>query len=431
VTGAGPDGARDRPTEADALARDAADPLSALRDRFHLPDGPDGPAGPPAIYLAGQSLGLQPRGARAAVDAVLDGWARLGIEGMFATDRPWFTYDDSLREPMARIVGARTAEIAILNSLTVNIHLLLTSFFRPAGRRRRTLVDAPLFPSDRHALVSHLVARGLDPARDLVVVEPRAGEATFRTGDLEAAIADHTDELALVFLAGVNFATGQAHDIERLTAAGHEAGAIVAWDLAHAAGNVELALHDWRVDVAAWCTYKYLNGGPGSIGALFVHERHGRDPSIARLGGWWGTDPDRRFVMDVPFVPAEGAAGWKASTNPVLSMAPLVASLAIFDEVGMPALRARSVALTGYLEGLLDRLGVETITPRDPVARGAQLSLRFASATVADRVLEGLTRRGVAADFRAPDLIRLAPMPLYNTYHEAWRAAGLLAEAIG
>ena len=288
-----------------------------------------------------------PSASRRSSTRVLRVWARAGIDGMFTTDRPWFTYDDSLREPMARIVGARPTEVALLNTLTVNIHLLLTSFFRPSGRRRRILVDAPLFPSDRHALTSHLAARGLDPVADLIVVTPRAGEATLRTSDIEAAIAEHADELALVFLAGVNFATGQAHDIGRLTAAGRAAGAVVGWDLAHAAGNIELELHDWDVDFAAWCTYKYLNGGPGSIGALFVHERHGSRrvaPAAGRLVGH--RSRTAASTMDGPFVPSEGAAGWKASTNPVLSLAPLVASLAIFDEVGMPALRARSMALT-------------------------------------------------------------------------------------
>ncbi len=357
-------------------------------------------------------------------------WARYGIEGMFTGDQPWFTYDDSVREPMARIVGARPTEVALLNTLTVNIHLLLTSFFRPSGRRRRILADAPLFPSDRHALSSHLASRGLDPVADLVIVEPRSGEATLRTTDVEDAIRDHADELALVFLAGVNFATGQAHEIERLTAAGRAAGAVTGWDLAHAAGNIELALHDWGVDFAAWCTYKYLNGGPGSVGAVFVHERHGADQSRPRLAGWWGTDPERRFEMTGPFIPAEGAAGWKASTAPVLSLAPLVASLAIFDEVGMPALRARSTALTAYLERRLEPLGIDIITPLEPAARGAQLSLRFTTAALAEAVLAGLAEGGVMADFRAPDIIRLAPMPLYNTFHEAWQAAGLLADTM-
>jgi len=408
--------------EADALARDAADRLSALRERFLLPIGPDGA---PAIYLAGQSLGLQPKTARPAIEAELDAWADLGVDGWFAPDRPWFTYTERLRDPMARLVGARPSEVAILNALTVNIHVLLASFFRPDGRRRRVLVDGPLFPSDRHALTSHLIQRGLNPAVELVVVEPRDGSSTVPTEDLEVAIRQHADELALVFLSGVNFATGQAHEIERLTAAGQAAGAIVGWDLAHAAGNVELVLHDWDVDFAAWCTYKYLNGGPGSVGAIFVHDRHGQDRSTPRLGGWWGIDPDRRFDMVDAFVPAPGAAGWEASTPPVLAVAPLAASLAIFDEVGMPALRAKSIELTGFLARLLDDLAIEVVTPSDPAARGAQLSLRFDDA---EDVLANLAAHGVTVDFRAPDIIRVAPIPLYNTYHEAWHFVQLLRE---
>lgn len=408
--------------EADALARDSADPLSAYRERFRLPVGPDGS---PAIYLAGQSLGLQPKTARAAIEVELDAWARRGVDAWFDRDRPWFTFTERLREPMARMVGARPTEVAVLNALTVNIHLLLASFFRPEGRRRRILADGPLFPSDRHALTSHLLQRGLDPAVDLVVVEPRDGSSTVPTADLEAAIRQHADELALVFLAGVNFATGQAHEIERLTAAGRAAGAIVGWDLAHAAGNVELSLHEWDIDFAAWCTYKYLNGGPGSVGAIFVHDRHGLDPSTPRLGGWWGIDPDQRFDMVDAFIPASGAGGWEASTPPVLALAPLAASLAIFEEVGMPALRAKSIQLTGYLAGLLDGLDVEVITPTEPAARGAQLSLRFDDA---EGILDGLAARGVTTDYRAPDIMRVAPIPLYNTYHEAWRFVQLLRE---
>ena len=418
--------------EADAVARDAADPLSSLRDRFLIPDGPAGADGPNAIYLAGQSLGLQPRTVRGIVEDELDRWARLGVDAWFQGDRPWFTYDDSLREPMARIVGAEPSEVAILNTLTIDLHLLLTSFFRPDGRRRRILADGPLFPSDRYALTSHLAARGLDPATDLIVIGPRDGVATVRPDDLEAAISEHAPELATLLLGGVNFATGQAFDIGRLTAAGHAAGATVLWDLAHAAGNVELSLHDWGVDAAAWCTYKYLNGGPGSIAAIFVHERHHRDPAVPRLVGWWGVDPaDDRFAMDGPYLAAAGAAGWKASTNPVLSLVPLAASLAIFDEVGMPVLRRRSVALTAYLEELLDPLPVEVITPRDLAARGAQLSLRFQSAAVADSVLARLAASGVIADYREPDIIRLAPIPLYTSYHDLWRGAEALRTALG
>jgi kynureninase len=408
-------------TEADAVARDAADPLSGYRDQFLHPVTA---GGAPAIYFAGQSLGLQPRTARAMVHETLDAWSRLGVDAWFDPGIDWFTLTDRLRAPMAGIVGAKPAEVAVLNALTVNIHLLLASFYRPTGRRRRILVDGPLFPSDRHALTSHLVQRGLDPKRDLVVVEPDDGSPVVPTRVLERAIRELDDELALVWLAGVNFATGQAHEIERLTRAGHGLGALVGWDLAHAAGNIELRLHDWDVDFAAWCTYKYLNGGPGSPGAIFVHDRLGQDPATPRFGGWWGIDPDHRFDMDDTFAPVLGAGGWETSTPSPLALAPLAASMAIFEEVGMAALRARSIELTGYLAGLLESLGIDVITPSNPATRGAQLSLRFANA---EAVLAGLAARGVTADYRAPDIIRVAPIPLYNSYHEAWRFATTLA----
>jgi kynureninase len=412
-------------TDDDAPARLAADALTpATRDRFHIPTAPDGS---PAIYLAGQSLGLQPRSAAAAIATEMDAWARQGVDAWFDPERPWFTLDASLRESMARIVGARRDEIALLNSLTVNIHLLLATFFRPAGRRRRILADGPLFPSDRHALTTHLAQRGQHPAADLVVLGPRDGEHLVRAEDLERAIEEAADDLALVFLSGVNFATGQAFDIERLTAAGHEAGALVGWDLAHAAGNIELALHDWDVDFAAWCTYKYLNGGPGSVGAIFVHERHALDPSLPRLGGWWGLDPDMRFDPLAPFEPAPGAVGWATSTTSIIALAPVAASLAIFDEVGMRAVRARSVVLTGHLEACLTDVPIEVITPRDPAARGAQLSLRHEDAPA---LLARLAARGVVADHRAPDLIRVAPIALYTTVEEIERFAAILRETL-
>lgn len=415
-------------TEADALALDAADPLSAYRDRFILPDGPGGTGGPPAIYLAGQSLGLQAKAVRPAMEAQLDRWARLGVEGHFAPDDPWFTYDETFRAPMARIVGANPSEVAILNTLTVNLHLMLASFFRPSGARRRILTDAPLFPSDRHALMSHLAWRGLDPEADLVVVGPRPGEDTLRLEDLEGAIAEHGSSLALVLLDGVNFATGQALPVGRLTAAAHAVGATVGWELAHAAGNLPLALHDDDVDFAVWCTYKYLNGGPGSVGSIFIHERHTQPGSdVPRLTGWWGATPDHRFDPTGPFVADTGAAAWKMSTSPLFNMVPLAASLAIFDEVGMATLRERSVRLTRYLAERLAGLEIEVVTPADPETRGAQLSLRFPNAPA---VLEELTHRGVIADFRAPDIIRVAPIPLYTSFRELWQVAGILREVL-
>jgi kynureninase len=410
--------------EGHARALDAADPLAGYRGRFLLPTAADGT---PKVYLAGQSLGAQPVTARAAVEAELDAWARLGVDGWFAREHAWIDADDALRKSTARLVGARPTEVATLNTLTVNLHLLLATFFRPSSTRTAILIDAPTFPSDRYAVESQLRLHGLDPARDLIVVRPRDGEALLRHEDLEGAIHEHRDRLAVALVAGVNYATGQVHDVARLSGAVHEAGAIALWDLAHAAGNVPLALHDSDVDGAAWCTYKYLNGGPGSIAQLFVHERHAADAATLRLSGWWGNDPTTRFEMAESFRPGTGADGWRISTPPILSLAPVRASLAIFDEVGIEALRAKSVQLTAYLEKLIVALvpDAEILTPRDPANRGAQLSLRIADAP---RRLAALEAAGVVADFREPDIIRLAPVPLYNTFLDAWRAARVLAE---
>lgn len=414
-------------SEGRAQALDAADPLASYRSRFHLPSAADGT---PRVYLAGQSLGAQPIAARAAVEGELDAWQRLGVDGWFDRERPWLEADGLARASAARLVGARASEVATLNTLTVNLHLLMASFYRPAGQRTAILIDAPTFPSDRYAVESQLRHHGLDPARDLIVVRPREGEACLRVDDLEGAIHDHRDRLALALLAGVNYATGQTLPIERLTAAVHDAGAVAMWDLAHAVGNVPIALHDAGVDVAAWCTYKYLNSGPGALGQIFVHDRHTRtDADRRRLDGWWGNATATRFDMAETFDPADGAAAWRVSTPPILSLAPIAVSLAIFDEVGIAALRAKSVALTGYLEALLDVLvpAAEILTPRDPQQRGAQLSVRVPDAR---RRLDALHDRGVVADFREPDIIRLAPMPLYNTFHDAWVAATVLAATV-
>jgi kynureninase len=407
-----------------ARGLDAADPLAGYRERFLLPTAADGA---PKVYLAGQSLGAQPATARAAVDAELQAWARLGVDGWFAREDAWIDADGALREWTATLLGARAGEVTTMNTLSVNLHLLFATFFRPAGARTAILIDAPTFPSDRYAVESQLRLHGLDPARDLIVVRPRDGEALLRTGDLEAAIHEHRDRLAAALLAGVNYATGQAHEIERLTGAVHEAGAVVVWDLAHAAGNLPLALHDAGVDGAAWCTYKYLNAGPGAIAQLFIHERHAADASALRLTGWWGNDPATRFHMAETFAPAAGADGWRISTPPILSLAPVRASLAIFDEVGIDALREKSVRLTAYLEDLIEALApdAEILTPREPAFRGAQLSLRLADAP---RRLAAMDVAGVVADFREPDIVRLAPVPLYNTFHDAWRAARILAD---
>jgi len=410
--------------EASALALDAADPLAGLRDRFLLPPGRDGL---PKAYLAGMSLGAQPVGAREAVERELELWARLGVDGWFAEPDGWLEADGVTREMTARLVGARPSEVATLNTLTIDLHLLLAAFYRPSGDRRTIIIDAPTFPSDRYAVESQLRHHGLDPASDLVVVRPRDGESLIRIEDLEGAIHDERDRLALALIAGVNYATGQLQDIARITDAVHAVGAIAGWDLAHGAGNVPLGLHDAGVDFAAWCTYKYLNSGPGALAQLFVHERHADVMPQRRLSGWWGNDEATRFEMAETIDPAPGASGWRVSTPPILSLAPIAVSAAMFDEVGMTALRERSVALTAFLEMAIEALvpDAEIITPRDPTRRGSQLSVRVPDAPAR---LAAIERLDVVADFREPDIVRLAPVPLYCSYHDAWRAARALAD---
>lgn len=411
-------------SEAHARALDADDPLTPLRERFRLPiDG----NGRPLAYLAGNSLGAQPRAARDAVLAVLERWGDRAVEGWFDAEGGWLDIERGYAQATARIVGARPTEVTTANTLSINLHLLLASFYRPSGRRTAILLDAPTFPSDRYVVESHLRHHGLDPAEHLVVVRPRPGEATLRPDDLAAAIHDLGDRLAVALLAGVNFATGQALDIRATTDAVHATGGLALWDLAHAAGNIPLSLHEDDVDGAAWCTYKYLNGGPGAPGQLFVHERHhGRE----RLAGWWGNDPVTRFAMTETFRPGPGADGFRISTPSLLALAPLGPALAMFDEVGMAALRARSVALTGYLERLVDALVPEValLTPRDPANRGAQLSVRVRGAAARH---DALAAFGVVGDVREPDIIRFAPAPMYSTYHDAWRAATALAATAG
>ncbi len=405
-----------------AIRRDQHDPAASLRERFHLPTGADGR---PKAYLAGQSLGAQPRAARAAVDERLDAWARLGVDGWFDPARPWIDVERELAAATGRLVGAAPAEVTTANTLSIDLHLLLAAFFRPSGARRRILIDAPTFPSDRYVVESQLRHHGLDPAGDLLVVRPRPGEDTVRPEDLDETIDRHRDELAVTLLAGVNYATGQAFDLRRHTAAAHAAGAIAIWDLAHAAGNVPLTLHDDGVDAAAWCTYKYLNSGPGALAQLFVHERHAADPATPRLAGWWGNDPATRFRMAETFQPGPGADGFRISTPPILSLAPIAVALGIFDEVGMAALRDRSIALTGELERLVDTHVPDAIvvTPRDPRQRGSQLALRVGDAHARQRSLEALD---VVVDMREPDLIRLAPVPLYCSFEDVWRAVDAL-----
>jgi len=403
---------------------DERDPLARYRDRFAFPTR----EGRPLLYVNGNSLGLMPKAARRLVEDELDDWASLGVDAHLGGKTPWYSYHEIFREPGARLVGAVPGEVVMMNGLTVNLHLMLTTFFRPEGARRKILIEDGSFPSDAYAAQTQLSLHGIDPAEGLIQVAPRAGESHLRTEDLIDTIDRHGREIAVVLLPGVQYFTGQFLDIASVTRAARRQGCVAGWDLAHAAGNVPLTLHDSNVDFAVWCSYKYLNAGPGAIGGCFVHERHGAQ-ALPRMGGWWGNDPATRFRMheERTFVPRSGADGWQLSNPPILAMAPLRASLADFDEAGMEALRHKSVVLTGYLEWLLDRTTVkrfEMITPRRADERGCQLSLR-----ILDRPVETLTAieaLGVVLDFRPPDVLRVAPVPLYNSFHDVWRLAGLL-----
>jgi kynureninase len=413
----------------EAAEREASDPLPTLRGEFAIPPWPDG-RHPEWAYFAGNSLGLQPRAATAAIEAELGEWGRLGVESWFEAREPWLEYAGSLRPSLAPLVGASPDEVVAMNSLTVNLHLLLATFYRPTRERRRILIEDSAFPSDAYAVASQAALHGLDPRDAVVRLRPRAGEDTLRTEDVVAAIAGEGDRLALVLLGAVNYLTGEVLELEEITRATRAAGAVSGWDLAHAVGNVPVSLHDAEVDFGVWCHYKYVNAGPGAPGGAFVHERHAGDTRRFRLAGWWGEDPVGRFRMEPEFVPRPGAEGWAVSTPPILAFAPLRASLGLFDRVGLPALRERSLRLTAYLETLLDEVAatrrIEPITPRDPARRGCQLSLRVDGA----RSLAGCLRRehGVVCDFREPDVLRFAPVPLYSTYEDCRRAAAGLGD---
>ena len=400
--------------EDEARRLDAGDP--GHRELFLVPPA-EGGTYPETAYLAGNSLGLQPRAVRGELLQELDAWARLGVEGHLEAERPWLPYHELLREPAARLVGALPAETVVMNSLTVNLHLLMVSFYRPEGQRTLIVVEDTAFPSDSYAVRSQAAFHGFDP-----------DETVVRANDPLEAIREHGDRIALVLLGGVNYLTGELMDIPGITAAGHAAGAVVGWDLAHAAGNVPLRLHEWGVDFAAWCSYKYLNSGPGAVAGAFVHERHaGGD--LPRFEGWWSTEPATRFEMAPVSRPPRTADAWQVSNPPILAMSPVRTSLELFDRIGMPALRARSERLTAYLQSLLDPIGVEVVTPRDPARRGCQLSLRVADAGGLSKSLRH--RHGVIADSREPDIVRLAPVPLYSTYHDCWRAAAAIAHEVG
>jgi kynureninase len=408
---------------------DAEDPLRAFRDKFHLPPGPKGQ---PLIYFAGNSLGLMPKSARQIVEQELDDWAGLGVDAHLDAKTPWYSYHESVREPMSRIVGAKPVEVICMNSLTVNLHLMMATFYRPTKSRFKVLMEDPAFPSDTYAIKTQIMHHGLDAKEALVLARPQQGEATVRTETIVDAIENNADSLAVVLIGAVNFFTGQFFDIPAITGAARKHGIVVGIDFAHAVGNVPLALHDWEIDFAVWCSYKYLNAGPGAVAGAFVHERHATNTKLPRLAGWFGNDPNTRFRMQLEpeFIPVPSADGWQVSNPPIFSMAPLRASLAIFDEAGgMEPLREKSKKLTGYLEFLLERAGSDrftVITPHDPEARGCQLSILAHENP--KKLHQELEAAGVKADFREPNVIRAAPTPLYNSFHDVWRFAKILTE---
>ena len=412
-----------------ARRQDALDPLAPFREQFYIPPV----AGREAIYFCGNSLGLQPKTARAAAEQEFLSWQQLGVEGHFQGPNPWLHYHEYLSDQEARVVGARPAEVVVMNSLTTNLHLMLVSFYRPTARRYKIITEAGAFPSDQYALETQIRFHGLDPDQVLVELSPRPGEHTLRPDDILASIREHGPQLALILMGGLNYYTGQVFDLAAITQAGHAAGAIVGFDLAHAAGNIVLDLHNWQVDFAVWCTYKYLNSGPGGVAGAFVHEKHGQDTSLPRFGGWWGHNPEERFQMRKGFKPMPGAAGWQLSNAAIFPMAIHKASLDIFDAATMPALRRKSEQLTGYLEYLIRDIGapaevLEIITPADPPQRGCQLSLLVHRN--GRGVFDSLTAAGVILDWREPNVIRVAPTPLYNTFEEVYRFGEALKKSL-
>lgn len=413
-------------TLAFARQQDAQDPLHPYRDEFLFPQH----QARPVRYFCGNSLGLQPKSVRPALLAELDHWATHGVEGHFRGELPWMHYHKFLARQSADLVGALPHEVVVMNTLTVNLHLMMVSFYRPTRERFKIIMEAGAFPSDQYAMESQVRWHGFDPSEAIVEIAPRPGEDTLRTEDIVASIEREGPQTALVLFGGVNYYTGQFFDLPAIAAAAHRAGAYAGFDLAHAAGNLPLRLHDWGADFAVWCSYKYLNSGPGGPSGAFVHERHGNNPDLPRFAGWWGHDESERFQMRKGFKPMRGAEGWQLSNAQILSFAAHKASLDIFAAVGMAALREKSLRLTAYLEFVLDDVNrgknlFRIITPRNPEARGCQIS-----ALTDDRgkaLFDRLTENGVIADWREPNVIRFAPVPLYNSFEDVWRLGEMLA----
>jgi len=415
-------------TLAFAESLDAQDELGHFRNEFLIPQHKS----EDSIYLCGNSLGLQPKFTEKYLGAQLNAWKDFAVEGWFQGDEPWLQFHHQLKQPLANLTGAHPDEVTIMNSLTVNLHLLLVSFYVPNNKRFKILMEGGAFPSDQYAIESQISYHGFEPDQAIIEVFPREGEHILRTEDIISAIEQHADELALVLFAGVNYYTGQVFDMEVITKAGHRAGAYVGFDLAHAVGNVPLQLHNWGADFACWCSYKYMNSGPGGISGIFVHEKHFNNPDLKRFAGWWGYRPDKRFLMAQGFKPAHGAEGWQVSTSPILIMAVHKAALDIFEKAGgLDKLRQKSILLTGYLEYLIHEINRKhseelftIITPSDPNIRGCQLSIICKKN--GKSIFNYLSENGVVGDWREPDVIRLSPVPLYNSFKDVYKAASHL-----
>jgi len=415
-------------TLAFAKEQDAKDPLKNYRTKFHIPKDADGNEW---LYFCGNSLGLQPKITQEYIQQELNDWANLGVEGHFDAKNPWMPYHEFLTENMAKIVGAKPIEVVIMNTLTTNLHLLMVSFYQPTKTKFKIVIESDAFPSDRYAVESQLKFQGFDPKEGLLEWKPRAGEELLRIEDLETMLEEQGDEIALLMIGGVNYYTGQYLDIKKIAALGHAKGAMVGIDLAHGAGNIQPNLHDSNVDFAAWCTYKYLNSGPGSLAGLFVHEKHAHNKDLNRFAGWWGHDKETRFNMRYDFNPIPGAESWQLSNPPILSMAAIKASLDMFNEVGMDTLRKKSETLTAYFEYLINEVDtdrIKIITPSNPAERGCQLSIQVKNA---DKSLhQKLMDKHIISDWREPDVIRCAPVPLYNTFEDVYKMVDELKKCL-
>ena len=406
---------------------DKEDPLSAYRKEFHFPKV----NGKQVIYFTGNSLGLQPKITASYVDEIMDDWKNLAVEGHFYAEKPWWDYHERLAAPLARVVGAKNSEITVMNTLTVNLHLLMVSFYRPNATRYKILCEEKAFPSDQYMIASQLRFHGFDPKDAIVELKKRPGEHFWREEDVLNTIAAHGEELALILIGGVNYYSGQVFNIENITKAGHNIGAVVGWDLAHAAGNIEMQLHEWEVDFAAWCSYKYMNAGPGNASGVFIHEKHHGKKDIPRFEGWWGHNKERRFLMEPTFDPIPNADAWQLSNAPVLSVAPYLASLQLFNKAGMPALVEKRNTINAYLEFVLQEIAKEVkgdfeiITPD---SRGCQLSVFLHGE--GRKLFDFLMENGVIVDWREPNVIRLAPAPFYCSYEDMYRFGQILKQGI-